>query len=90
VHDGAAETRREEGTHDSACGFNRLLSLCRSEQSERIYPMRAEGAEQSSLSSGEKTGAGAWLRAFITKHGEDLGCCGESTIPLRGRPDDKN
>jgi hypothetical protein len=54
-HDGAAETRRDEGIHDSSYGFNRLPSLFRSEQSKRIYSMRAEGTEQFSRISGEKT-----------------------------------
>ena len=71
MHDGTAETRWEEGIHDSACDFNRLPSVCRSEQSEQIYSMYAEGTEPSSRMSGEKTGAEAWLRALITKNDED-------------------
>jgi hypothetical protein len=56
VHDDTAETRRKEGNHDSSCGCKRLPYLVRSDQSERIYAMRAEGTEPSSLIAGEKTG----------------------------------
>jgi hypothetical protein len=56
VHDRTAETWREEGIHDSSCGGQRLPSLVSSDQSERIYAMRAEGTAQSLLLSGEKTG----------------------------------
>ena len=38
VQDGAAQTQRSERLHASACGFNGLPNLFRSDQNERITP----------------------------------------------------
>jgi hypothetical protein len=54
--DGTAETRQEEGIHDSTCSCKKLLSLVISDHSEQVYAMRAEETVPSSLMSGEKSG----------------------------------